>query len=101
MLCSASGKVSLLVFFGSAPAKPVVLASVPEQERLQRHDSGGVLGFDWAIDPASPDAVRQAQSGMERKPPRIDHDALADITIDRTTRYRFFSKGAWKLLDMP
>jgi hypothetical protein len=45
--------------------------------------------------------VHQAQSAMERKPPRIDHDALADTTIDRTTVYRFFSKGAWKLLDMP
>jgi hypothetical protein len=101
LLCSAEGKVSLLVFFGSAPARPAVLATVPEKERLQRHDSSGVLGFDWAIDPASPDAVRQAQSGMEHKPPRIDHDALADITIDRTTRYRFFSRGAWKLLDMP
>ena len=101
VLCSVNGKVSLLVFFGSGPGKPAVLASAPEKQRLQRHDSSGVLGFDWAIDAASPDAVHQAQSGMERKPPRIDHDALADITIDRTTMYRFFSKGAWKLLDMP
>src|SRR3954469_1886684 len=101
VLCSAEGKVSLLVFFGSAPGRPAGLARTPETIRLQRHDSSGVLGFDWAIDGASPDAVHQAQSAMERKPPRIDHDALADITIERRTVYRFFSKGAWKLLDMP
>jgi hypothetical protein len=38
---------------------------------------------------------------MERKPPRIDHDALADRMIDGKTRYRFFSKGRWMFLDMP
>ncbi len=101
VLCSANGDVSLLVFFSSAPHKPAVLATVPEKERLQRHDSSGRLGFDWAIDPASPDAVHQAQSVMERKPPRIDHDALADILVDRKTVYRFFSKGKWTFLDMP
>ncbi|HEY3626324.1 MAG TPA: hypothetical protein VGL00_08565 [Terracidiphilus sp.] len=101
LLCSVDGKVSLLVFFGSAPRRPTVLATLPEKDRLQRHDSSGVMGFDWAIDPATPEAVHQAQSGMERKPPRIDHDALADRMIDGKTRYRFFSKGRWMFLDMP
>jgi hypothetical protein len=101
LLCSVDGKVSLLVFFGSAPRRPTVLATLPEKDRLQRHDSSGVMGFDWAIDPATPEAVHQAQSGMERKPPRIDHDALADRMIDGKTRYRFFSKGKWTSLDMP
>jgi hypothetical protein len=99
VLCSANGKVSLLVFFASTPGKPAVLATAPEKERLLRHDSSGVLGFDWAIDPASPDDVHQAQSGMARKPPRPDHDALKDINLDRTILYRFYSKGAWRLLD--
>jgi hypothetical protein len=101
VLCSANGAVSLLVFFASAPANPEVLSTVPEKDRLQRHDSSGVMGFDWAIDPDSPEAVHQAQSGMERKPPRIDHDALADTLVDRKTIYRFFSRGRWTLLDMP
>ena len=101
VLCSVNGEVSLLVFFASAPSNPLVLLTVPEKDRLQRHDPSGVLGFDWAIDPASPDAVHDAQSGLERKPPRIDHDAIQDIIIDQKTVYRFFSKGSWRLLDMP
>ena len=101
VLCSADGEVSLLVFFGSAPARPVVLTTGPEKERLQRHDTSGALGFDWVIDQASPEAVHQAQSGMERKPPRIEHDALADIRIEGKTLYRFYAKGKWTLLDMP
>jgi hypothetical protein len=99
VLCSANGKVSLLIFFGSAPGRPALLATAPEKERLQRHDSSGVLGFNWAIDPASPDDVHQVQSGMARKPPRLDHDALKDITLDRATVYHVFSKGAWRMLD--
>jgi len=101
LLCSANGQTSLLVFFGSTPGRAAVLTTTPERQRLQTHDSSGVLGFDWAIDPASPDAVHQAQSGLERKPPKIDHDALADSTVDRKTLYRFYSRGAWTLLDMP
>jgi hypothetical protein len=101
VLCSADGEVSLLVFLGAAPGRPTVLARVLETERLQRHDSSGVMGFAWVLDQASPDAVHQAQSGMDRKPPRPDHDALADVIIDRKTVYRFFSKGKWTLLDMP
>ena len=99
VLCSAGGKVSLLIFYGSAPGRPAVLSAMPETQRLQRHDSSGVLGFNWAIETASPDAVHQAQSGMEKKPPRPDHDALADITLDRKTVYRFFKKGSWTVVD--
>jgi hypothetical protein len=100
VLCSAEGKVSLLVFFGNAPAaRPSVLGMAEEKERLQRHDSSGDLGFNWAIEAASPQAVHEAQSAMEKRPPRPDHDALADITLDRTTLYRFFKKGSWTVLD--
>jgi len=100
VLCSARGKVSLLVFFGMAPAsRPSVMGVAEETQRLQRHDSTGVLGFNWAIEVASPETVHEAQSGMEKKPPRPDHDALADITLDRTTIYRFFKKGSWTVVD--
>lgn len=99
LLCSAQGTVSLLVFFSGAPAKPSLLASAPETGRLQSHDSTGVLGFNWGIDSASPDQVRQAQAAMDPRPPRLDHDALADSTVDRSTLYRYYAKGAWIRVD--
>ena len=99
VLCSVDGTVSLLVFFASNAGDPMVLASTPETERLQSHGSGNVLGFNWGIDPASPDQVHQAQLDMPRPPPRIDHDALADSRIDRRTIYHFYSSNAWTLLD--
>lgn len=101
VLCSTNGRVSLLVFFGSATQKPITLASVSETDRLQRYDSGGVLGFNWGIDPASPERVHEAQTGLSRRPPAPDHDALADSIVDGRAIYHFYTKGKWILLDMP
>src|SRR6266571_505562 len=47
VLCSAHGTVTLLVFFASAPEKPMALASTAETQSLETHDRSGVLGFDW------------------------------------------------------
>lgn len=101
VLCSARGTVSLLVFFASAPEKPLALATAPETERLQPHDASGVFGFNWGIDPASPEQVHEAQSGLEPRPRRLDHDALVDSVIERRTVYHFYANGLWTLLDMP
>ncbi|MGC1460559.1 MAG: hypothetical protein WA802_00070 [Terracidiphilus sp.] len=98
VLCSAEGTVSLLVFFGGESSQPFTLATAPETERLQSHDSSGVLGFNWGIDPASPARVREAQASMERRPPLLDHDALADTLVDHHTIYHFYLKSAWVVL---
>lgn len=99
VLCSAQGTVSLLVFWGSASGQPFTLASSPETERLQTHSLSGVLGFNWAIDPASPQDVHEAQLGMRHPPRRLDHDALADSVIDQRTVYHFYFSNAWTLID--
>jgi hypothetical protein len=106
-LCSAQGTVSLLVFFGSAAegergvAQPKVLVSAVETERLQAHGTDGVLGFNWGIDPATSEQVHEAQAGMDKRPARVDHDALADTLVDRHTVYHFYTHGAWMVLAMP
>jgi hypothetical protein len=101
VLCSAQGTVSLLVYFSSAPASLHVLSAAPETERLQAHDPSGVLGFNWGIDPASPEQIRQAQSGLLHRPAPVDHDALADTLVDHRTVYHFYLKSAWIVLEMP
>jgi len=99
VLCSEQGTVFLLVFFGSNSNQPFTLASSPETERLQSHGSSGVLGFNWAIDPALPQDVHEAQLGMRHPPPRLDHDALADSVIDRRTDYHFYLSNSWTLIE--
>ena len=101
VLCAVKGKVSLLVFMGSDPGQPTVLASVPETDRLQAHDPTGVLGFNWGIDPASPERVHDAQAGMDHRPPLLNHDALADSVVEHRTIYHYYANNAWTLLDMP
>jgi hypothetical protein len=99
VLCSEHGTVSLLVFFGDKDATPRVLATAPETERLQPHGGNGALGFDWAIDAASPEQVHEAQAGMRRPPQKLDHDALADSIVDQKTIYHYFSGTTWTVVD--
>jgi hypothetical protein len=108
VLCSVQGTVSLLVFFdggaeasGQRDGQPAVLASAPETQRLQTHDPSGVLGFNWGIDPASPEQVREAQNGLDHPPARVDHDALADSVVEHSIIYHFYAKTGWSLLEMP
>ncbi len=102
VLCSAQGTVSLLVFFASAADRPTVLATAPEKRRLQAQGAADKpLGFNWGIDPASPENVHDAQSSMGHRPSPLDHDALADSVIDRSTVYHFYAKNEWTVLNMP
>lgn len=98
ILCSTDGMVSLLVFFASG-GDPTVLATSQETDRLQAHGTSGVLGFNWAIDPASPQTIHEAQIGVRHPLPRLDHDALADSVIDQKTIYRVYSNGGWTTVD--
>jgi hypothetical protein len=101
VLCAAQGTVSLLVFFDGGSRQPAELASAQETERLQAHNSSGVLGFNWGIDPASPRQVSDAQTGLIPRPPTLDHDALADGIVERKTIYHFYARGAWTLVKLP
>lgn len=99
VLCAAHGTVSLLVFFANMPDRPMQLASAVETERLQPHDPSGVLGFNWGIDPASPEQVHDAQAGMEHRAGQLGHDALADSVVDHGTVYHYYNGQHWTLLD--
>jgi hypothetical protein len=101
LLCSAGGRVSLLVAFDGSADHIVTLLSFPETSRLQMHAVTGRLGFDWGIDPASPGQVRQAQAGLAPRPAATDHDALAEGIVDRRTVYHYFTGSAWTRLEMP
>jgi hypothetical protein len=101
VLCAAQGKVALLVFFASSPpAQPAVLATVSETDLLQSHDLTGELGFDWGIDPVSPERLHDAEAGMAHRGPLPDHDCLADTTLDRKTVYHLYRNGAWEKIDV-
>jgi hypothetical protein len=101
VLCSAEGTVSLLVFFASAPEKPATIASSIETKRLQVHDLTGTLGFNWGIDCATPERVREAQSGMTPRPAKLDHDAVADSVVEHATAYHYYLRGAWTKPESP
>jgi hypothetical protein len=99
VLCSAKGTVSLLVFLASGDGEATVLATAPETSRLQMHAMSDAMGFNWAIDAATPEQIHEAQLDMHHPPPRVDHDGLADSVLDGKTVYRFFAHGAWTIVE--
>jgi len=101
VLCAVQGTVSLLVFFSGGSSQPLLLASAQETQRLQAHPSSSSLGFNWGIDPASPQQIHEAQIGISPRPAKVDHDALADSVIDQKTIYHFYARNVWIVLDMP
>lgn len=109
VLCSTHGSVSLLVFLegstkngsGIAGSKLTVLATALETQRLQPYPGGQKLGFNWGIDPASPEQVHQARTGMGTPPAQLDHDALADSVVDHRTIFHFYATSAWTVLPSP
>lgn len=101
VLCSVKGVTSLLVFLGASTRAPYTLATAQETQRLQRHNRTGELGFNWGIDTAGPERIHEAQAGMSPRPIRMEHDAIADSTIDHKTAYHYFDEGKWTLLQMP
>lgn len=98
VLCSVDGTVSLLVFFGSGGG-PMVLATAQETDRLQAHGAANLLGFNWAIDPASAETIRAAQAEMSHPLPLLDHDGIADSVIDQNTIYRVFVNKVWTVVE--
>jgi len=54
------------------------------------------LGFNWGIDPASPERLHDAQAAMAHRPPMLDHDCVEDTILDRRTVYRFYRNGTWE-----
>jgi hypothetical protein len=102
VLCTEKdGGVGLFVFFASNPGTPIRIATAPENAAVQPLPDGKELGFFLALDAASPERVHQAQSGLEPRPPRLDHDAVALLFLERHTVYRYFSNGKWTQLPLP
>jgi hypothetical protein len=102
VLCTGKdGNLSMLVFFSSSPATPVYIVGAPEQGCLQPLPSGKELGFAIAIETASPARVHEAQLSLTPRPPRPDHDAIAESFLEGRTIYRYFYNGAWTQLPLP
>jgi hypothetical protein len=36
---------------------------------------------------------------MAHRPPRLDHDALADSMVEHRTVFHFYAKSAWTLVE--
>ncbi len=78
-----------------------VLASAVETERLQAHGPDGMLGFNWGIDPATPERVHEAQAGMEQTAGAGGSRCAGGHAGRSAHGLPFLRAGAWIALAMP
>jgi len=87
---------SILVFRGGSPAAVAELAREPDLTYLQVVDVGDVVGYSRALGVADAKYIREhhRQYGGP-KPPRLDHDGINDIFIEKGSVVWYWSNGRW------
>jgi hypothetical protein len=95
VLCSAQGTVSLLVFFSDTPAQFAGAGLIAGNRAFAnaRCERGSRLQLGHRFRIARSRSI-EAQSGLEHRPPLIDHDALADSVVDNRTIYHVSTRRA-------
>jgi len=96
VLCSRNRVSSILVFRGGSPAAVAELAREPDLTYLQVVEVGDVVGYSRALGVADAKYIREhhRQYGGP-KPPRLDHDGINDIFIEKGSVVWYWSSGRW------
>lgn len=88
-LCSAAGESSLLVF-RNGMGMPLELARHRDMDRLTATNVANLMGYAWAIDPASPARLRQFAPGQ-----RFEHEGVEESLVDISSLLHFWKEGKW------
>jgi len=96
-LCSSAGSTTLYVFFAGEFESPVALRSQPDFAWLGREPGSSVSGSSWGI--AVRSAAELRASPELRHAATIDHDAIDDARLERSTTVRYYRAGKWIALN--
>lgn len=97
VLCSVNGATTLYVFFQSEPGSPIALRQQRDTEWLGS-EVLSAYGSAWGIARRSPSQIRQAR-GPAASRVDVDHDALEDAFIERSSTTHYFQDGSWITLE--
>ncbi|HEX4310943.1 MAG TPA: hypothetical protein VHZ25_13005 [Acidobacteriaceae bacterium] len=96
-LCASQGVTSLLVFFSGQFESPVSLRTQPDDAWLGAEPGSSVFGSSWGISVRSVAELR-AYPEFRRAAP-IDHDAIDDARLERSTVVHYYDSGRWLALN--
>lgn len=100
VLCSINGATTLYVFLQSQIAAPIALRHQRDTEWLGS-EVLGAYGSAWGISLRLPSQIRTAKSGAFTDRSNLDHDAIEDSDIERSSATHYFQNGTWTILESP
>jgi hypothetical protein len=96
VLCSRGGKSSILVFWRGSTRSVSEVAKAPDRGFLQTTGEGGGVGFSRLIEAVGRDYILshyKAYGG--RRPPRVTHQGINDIYVEKASVVRYYHRGKW------
>jgi len=100
VLCSVNGTTTLYVFLQSQVAAPVALRHQRDTEWLGS-EVLGAYGSAWGISLRLPAQIPAAKSSAFADRSNLDHDAIEDADIERSSATHYFQNGTWIILESP
>jgi hypothetical protein len=96
VLCARDSTTTILVFRGASTDSVAELASQPHADERMAGDSAATFWHSRAIDRADSAYIR---TRFERyggpKPPRIDHEGINDIFVEKASVVWYWYGGRW------
>ncbi len=87
---------AILVFRGGTTDAVSELGERPDADFLQAVTAGGAVGFSRAIGIADPTYIQERHRRYGGPtPPRLDHDGINDIFVEKASVVWYWSGGTW------
>lgn len=100
VLCSVNGATTLYVFLQSQVAAPIALRHQRDTEWIGA-EVLGAYGSAWGISLRLPAQIPAEKSGAFADRSNLDHDAIEDADIEKSSATHYFQNGTWIILESP
>ena len=97
VLCSVERVSTILVFRGGSVPASAELGRYPDSNFLQVIDGRGLIGYSRAIAVANARVIREHNRDNPDLP-RLDHDGIDDIFVEKGSSIWYWYRGGWREL---
>lgn len=97
LLCSSAGRSEIHVVWGGPATCPTPLAGAADRDYLQGRGESGIH-FSRQVIAAGPSRILATYRSRGDAPPRVSHDAIEDLFVDKASVRHYCDSGAWKTL---
>lgn len=96
VLCSRNARSSILIYWNGSTRNVGRIGDAADSNFLQTIDGNGTIGFSRLISPVGRDTIIASyRSYGGPRPPKIAHDGIDDIYVEKASVVLYFYRGRW------